>query len=64
MLSENKPLIIEKVGLGAYYGGYSCLSSAACFSVFYGWLMHGRRKGPALPKAGPARSMLGLVCTS
>mmetsp|Transcript_27984 Transcript_27984/g.66291 ORF Transcript_27984/g.66291 Transcript_27984/m.66291 type:complete len:359 (+) Transcript_27984:3-1079(+) len=48
VLSEHRDLIINEVGKESYIALYSTLSTAACSSILYGWLRHGRGKGPTL----------------
>ncbi|OQR98128.1 amino-acid acetyltransferase [Thraustotheca clavata] len=46
VLSEYKQEIIASFGLDKYRLAYSTLSSGACASIAYGYLVHGHDKGP------------------
>eukprot|EP00288_Rhodomonas_lens_P005454 CAMPEP_0177727666 /NCGR_PEP_ID=MMETSP0484_2-20121128/20447_1 /TAXON_ID=354590 /ORGANISM="Rhodomonas lens, Strain RHODO" /LENGTH=226 /DNA_ID=CAMNT_0019240343 /DNA_START=35 /DNA_END=711 /DNA_ORIENTATION=- len=68
VLSHNRQEIIAEFGEKAYRTGYSCLSTAACSSILYGYLRYGRKQGPIIWRpntpAGAAALLLqgcGLV---
>lgn len=48
ILSENRTKIIELFGDDNYHLTYSTLSTIACGSIFYGYIVHGRMKGPTI----------------
>jgi uncharacterized membrane protein len=67
-LSENREAIINAFGDENYHMAYSTLSTLACGSIFYGYIRHGRGKGPTISPPGLFRKVgattlqtLGLV---
>ena len=46
VLSHNREEIISRFGSNNYHTTYNILSTAACSSILYGYLRHGRGKGP------------------
>jgi len=59
ILSENRQMIIDRIGDKTYHGMYSTLSTLACGSVAYGYIKH----GPGLlmkSKFGPLRTAIGF----
>ena len=49
VLSHNRDWIIDEFGESAYTLSYSCLSTAACCSIAYGYIRYGRGRGPQIP---------------
>ena len=56
ILSHNREWIIQNYGDDNYHNLYNTLSTAACGSIAWGYLKHGRGKGPMLP--GKSKAML------
>eukprot|EP00929_Paragymnodinium_shiwhaense_P010968 TRINITY_DN11609_c0_g1_i1.p1 TRINITY_DN11609_c0_g1~~TRINITY_DN11609_c0_g1_i1.p1 ORF type:complete len:278 (-),score=46.51 TRINITY_DN11609_c0_g1_i1:16-849(-) len=48
VLSHNRDALIEAIGDGGYHGIYNTLSTCACASIAYGYIRHGRGKGPRI----------------
>lgn len=48
VLSHNRTFIIENYTEKYYHLTYNILSSTACLSIGYGYMFHGRKKGPVL----------------
>jgi uncharacterized membrane protein len=62
ILSENRQYIIENLGDDNYHYLYSTLSTLACGSIAYGYLRHGRRKGPTLQAPpGLGRKIIAFI---
>eukprot|EP00993_Chasmostoma_nieuportense_P003541 NODE_4250_length_818_cov_19.526773_g4092_i0.p1 GENE.NODE_4250_length_818_cov_19.526773_g4092_i0~~NODE_4250_length_818_cov_19.526773_g4092_i0.p1 ORF type:complete len:258 (+),score=69.90 NODE_4250_length_818_cov_19.526773_g4092_i0:68-775(+) len=64
VLSHNRQSLIEHFGARAYHGCYSVLSTTACCSIAYGYLRHGRGKGPVLWTPTPVMRAGGLLLQS
>jgi hypothetical protein len=52
VLSHNREWIISEYGKDKYHMTYNTLSTAACSSIIYGYLKHGRGKGPRMGSHG------------
>src|SRR5690349_1782159 len=53
VMSHNRDWIIENFGSDKYHGVYNVLSTAACGSIFYGYVKHGRGMGPYISSIPP-----------
>lgn len=61
VLSHNRDYIIERYGDVDYHNAYNFLSTTACGSIAWGYLKHGRRKGPTLNPRGKAIIAFGSL---
>ncbi|CAM9608467.1 unnamed protein product [Phaeothamnion confervicola] len=62
ILSENRTELINSFGDVAYHNVYNSLSVAACSTIAYGYLRHGRRKGAQLwVSGGPPRRVTAFL---
>jgi len=62
VLSHNREAIIDACGKQTYLRVYGGLSTCACLSIGYGFLRHGRAKGPRVWRgAGPPGLRAGAV---
>jgi len=52
VLSHNRDQIIARFGEERYHYFYNTLSTAACTSIAYGYVKHGRKQGPKLWQVG------------
>jgi uncharacterized membrane protein len=57
IVSENREYIIREFGEDNYHLLYNTLSTAACSSLLYGYIRHGRHQGPVIG----ARSILARL---
>ncbi|KAI8834034.1 hypothetical protein BJ741DRAFT_610800 [Chytriomyces cf. hyalinus JEL632] len=48
IVSENRETLVGALGEDRYRMAYGVLSTAACSSIAYGYLVHGHRKGPSV----------------
>lgn len=65
VMSHNRQWIISEFGDDKYHMAYNCLSTAACSSIAYGYLRHGRHQGPKLyNKGGPLTKLAGFTLQS
>ena len=63
-LSNYRAEIINAFGNDVYHNTYNILSTCACGSILYGFIKHGRGKGPFLVRRSPFTLSLGFVCTA
>mmetsp|Transcript_24169 Transcript_24169/g.24775 ORF Transcript_24169/g.24775 Transcript_24169/m.24775 type:complete len:168 (+) Transcript_24169:62-565(+) len=61
ILSENRTKIIEAFGDDNYHMTYSTLSTLACGSIFYGYIIHGRKKGPLISSPTLIRKISSFI---
>jgi uncharacterized membrane protein len=61
ILSENRQLVIDRLGDKEYHWLYNTLSTAACSSIAYGYFRHGRRQGPLLWRTAGAGMQLAAL---
>jgi len=56
VITENREWIIDGMGEQKYHWMFNTLSTAACASIFYGYVKYGRRQGPLFwtPRRVPA----------
>jgi len=52
VMSHNREWIISEFGKDKYHMVYNALSTAACSSILYGYIKHGRGKGPRMGSHG------------
>jgi hypothetical protein len=60
VMSQNRDWIIANYGDDNYHIAYNILSTAACFSVGYGFLKHGKVGGPSFARRGPILQLAGF----
>lgn len=64
IISENREWIIENYGNSNYHMAYSFLSTLTSGSILYGYIRHGRGKGPKLPSPSGIRLATSFFFTS
>jgi len=61
VMSHNRDWIISEFGDHKYHMTYNVLSTAACSSILYGYIKHGRKSGPLVPCKGIPGIVASLV---
>ena len=61
VLSHNRQEIIGYAGDREYHLAYSALSTTACASILWGYIRHGRNKGPVLWRVGSPMHQAGAL---
>ncbi|KAI9350703.1 hypothetical protein BDR26DRAFT_851363 [Obelidium mucronatum] len=61
VLSENREALVSAFGEDNFIRTYAGLSSIACGSIAYGYLVHGHRKGPLVHSFSSTRGGRGLI---
>lgn len=60
IMSDNRDWIIGTFGDDNYHIAYNILSTAACSSIAYGFLKHGKVGGASFPRRGPVLQLAGF----